>query len=135
MIQDAASATAQPDAETIKEVTSLLEAVEKSSEKAADTTGEATSAAAEVAQKAADVANDAANIGISSQMVFLLGLGLLALFIYYFATETVKRKRIVGSFLAVARDRALRLAGIRNADEAGNRASRWCIDENPNCPE
>lgn len=102
VIQDAASATAQPDAETIKEVTNLLEAVEKSSEKAANTTGEATSAAAEVAQKAADVATDAANIGISSQMVFLLGLGLLALFTYYFATETAKRKRIVGSFLAVA---------------------------------
>ncbi|MEM9016149.1 MAG: protein translocase subunit SecD [Verrucomicrobiota bacterium] len=50
---------------------------------------------------AAEAVTGAASSGISSQMVFLLGLGLLALFIYYFATETARRKRIAGSFLAV----------------------------------
>lgn len=44
---------------------------------------------------------ETASSAVSSQMVFLLGLGLLALFIYYFATETARRKRIVGSVLAV----------------------------------
>lgn len=39
---------------------------------------------------------------ISGNAVFLLGLGLLALFVYYFAAESARRKRIAGSFLAVA---------------------------------
>ncbi len=39
---------------------------------------------------------------ISGNTVFLLGLGLLALFVYYFASESARRKRIAGSFLAVA---------------------------------
>ena len=40
--------------------------------------------------------------GISSQWVFLFGLGLLSLFVVYFAAESTRRKRIVGSILAVA---------------------------------
>lgn len=39
---------------------------------------------------------------ISGNAVFLLGLGLLALFVYYFAAESARRKRIAGTFLAVA---------------------------------
>jgi SecD/SecF fusion protein len=39
---------------------------------------------------------------ISPNAVFLLGLGLLALFVYYFAAESARRKRIAASFLAVA---------------------------------
>ncbi len=38
----------------------------------------------------------------SGQMVFLLGVSMLALFIWYFSTEIAKRKRIVGSILAIA---------------------------------
>ncbi|MCG8600976.1 MAG: hypothetical protein MI807_12600, partial [Verrucomicrobiales bacterium] len=97
VIQDAATPS-QPDPEAVKEVTSLLEAAEKST----DATAEVTATTGEVAESVTDAAAEAVNIGVSSQMVFLLGLGLLALFIYYFATETAKRKRIVGSFLAVA---------------------------------
>lgn len=97
VIQDAATPS-QPDPEAVKEVTSLLEAAEKST----DATAEVTATTGEVAESITDAAAEAVNIGVSSQMVFLLGLGLLALFIYYFATETAKRKRIVGSFLAVA---------------------------------
>lgn len=40
--------------------------------------------------------------GVSSNWVFLFGMGLLALFVVYFAAETSRRKRIVGSVLAVA---------------------------------
>jgi SecD/SecF fusion protein len=40
--------------------------------------------------------------GVSSNWVFLFGMGLLALFVVYFAAESNRRKRIVGSILAVA---------------------------------
>ena len=40
--------------------------------------------------------------GISSQGVFLLGLGLLTVFIIYLAAESTRRKRIFGSVLTVA---------------------------------
>lgn len=40
--------------------------------------------------------------GISSEWVFLLGLGLLTVFIVYLAAESTRRKRIFGSVLSVA---------------------------------
>lgn len=40
--------------------------------------------------------------GISSEWVFLLGLGLLTVFIVYIASESTRRKRIFGSILTVA---------------------------------
>jgi SecD/SecF fusion protein len=40
--------------------------------------------------------------GISSEWVFLLGLGLLTIFIVYLAAESTRRKRIFGSVLSVA---------------------------------
>jgi len=46
-------------------------------------------------------AETAAKTGISPNWVFLLGLGLLALFVMYFATEKVKKKRWIGSLLSV----------------------------------
>ncbi len=61
----------------------------------------ATAAEAATSTDGAAGALEAVSNAVSSQMVFLLGLGLLALFIYYFATETARRKRIVGSVLAV----------------------------------
>ncbi len=48
----------------------------------------------------ADLLEVATN-AVSSQMTFLLGLGLLALFIFYFATESTKRKRMAGTALAI----------------------------------
>jgi SecD/SecF fusion protein len=44
----------------------------------------------------------AADAAIPSSWVFLLGLGLLALFVMYFAAESSRRKRVLGSVLAVA---------------------------------
>lgn len=52
-----------------------------------------TAAADAVAEKAA---------GISSNWVFLIGLGLLSLFVMYFASEKPKNKRIIGSILSIA---------------------------------
>ncbi|MEX2580967.1 MAG: protein translocase subunit SecD [Verrucomicrobiales bacterium] len=49
-----------------------------------------------------DAANNAVASGISSNVVFLLGLGLLALFVVYLAAESRRRKRLIGSVLAVA---------------------------------
>ena len=40
--------------------------------------------------------------GISSNWVFLLGLGLLSLFVVYFAAESARRKRIVGTILSIS---------------------------------
>jgi len=44
----------------------------------------------------------APHVGVSAHWIFLLGLGLLATFVWYFSTESARRKRIIGSFLAVA---------------------------------
>lgn len=40
--------------------------------------------------------------GISSNWVFLLGLGLLTLFVMYFGVESTRRKRIIGTILSVS---------------------------------
>jgi len=50
----------------------------------------------EVAQSVADAA------GASPQLIFVLGLGLLVLFVWYFASEAARWKRMIGSILAVA---------------------------------
>ncbi len=47
-------------------------------------------------------AEAAGKTGIPSSWVFLMGLGLLSLFVVYFAAESVRRKRLVGTLLAVA---------------------------------
>lgn len=52
--------------------------------------------------KSGDPASTSVDPAVSSQWVFLLGLGLLALFVFYFAAEATKRKRIIGSLLSVA---------------------------------
>ncbi|MEM9281078.1 MAG: protein translocase subunit SecD [Verrucomicrobiota bacterium] len=85
------------DAQTVEASDDVQEAVEKAVEAIADpaeTTTEAVSSGADLAE-VAEVA------AVSSQMTFFLGLGLLALFIFYFATESAFRKRIAGSALAV----------------------------------
>lgn len=101
---EAAPATEAPATEAADAVADVLQAVEQAAETTsapvAETTDAAVSGAADLAQSAVDAAA-ADPTGVSSQLVFLLGLGLLALFIVYFATETARRKRIVGSVLAV----------------------------------
>jgi len=69
------------------------EAADKAVETVKPTTPADTAKAEEVAEKA---------IGVSSNWVFLLGLGLLSLFVMYFASESAKRKRIVGTILSIA---------------------------------
>lgn len=39
---------------------------------------------------------------VPSEVVFTIGVVLMALFLWYFATESTRRKRLIGSFLAVA---------------------------------
>lgn len=97
----AADPAAAPEVsqEAADAVSDVLNAVNAAAEGTADTTATST---AEIAQKAVDAAADATAIGVSSQMVFLMGMGLLALFIYYFAAEKARIKRIVGAVLAVA---------------------------------
>ncbi len=51
---------------------------------------------------AAPAAPAAEGGGVASSWVFLLGLGLLSLFVMYFATESARRKRVFGSVLAVS---------------------------------
>lgn len=51
---------------------------------------------------APDVADGVSDDSIPSSWVFLLGLGLLAVFVMYFAAESNRRKRVFGSILAVA---------------------------------
>lgn len=51
---------------------------------------------------AVNAAVEAAGTGISPNLVFLMGMGILVLFVIYFAAEAKRRKRIVGSILAVS---------------------------------
>jgi len=51
---------------------------------------------------AVNAAAEAASIGISPNLVFFMGMGILVLFVIYFAAEAKRRKRIVGSILAVS---------------------------------
>ncbi len=44
----------------------------------------------------------AAATAVPAQWAFLLGLGMLILFVFYFAAESARRKRIVGSLLSIA---------------------------------
>jgi len=71
--------------------------VEKAVEKAVESLKPATPADTAPAEAAAAKA-----AGISSNWVFLLGLGLLSLFVVYFAAESARRKRIVGTILSVS---------------------------------
>ncbi len=52
-------------------------------------------AAANLAEKAAEIQQ------VSPHWIFLLGLGLLSLFVWYFAAEDKKRKRLVGTILSI----------------------------------
>jgi len=100
---DAAPISAEVSAETQEAVDAAVDALLNAKTGAAEGTAEtpeAADAALDATSGVADVIETASN-AVSSQMVFLLGLGLLALFIYYFATETARRKRIVGSILTV----------------------------------
>ena len=99
IIQDAPSRVeaSQETNEAVETAIEALTAGSKGAETAAET---ATESASEVAN-VIEAATEAAATGVSSNMVFLLGIGLLGLFIYYFATEATKRKRIAGTVLAV----------------------------------
>jgi len=70
---------------------------EKAVEKAVESLKPATPADTAPAEAAAEKA-----AGISSNWVFLLGLGLLSLFVVYFAAEKARRKRIIGTILSVS---------------------------------
>ncbi|MDF1752481.1 MAG: protein translocase subunit SecD [Verrucomicrobiales bacterium] len=98
-VEAAADATVEA-AKTAVESTG--EAVEKATEAAASVADGATDTAAitvaEGTQKASEVAE---SIGLSSHSTFLMGLILLGLFIWYFVSEQEKRRRVVGSILAV----------------------------------
>lgn len=71
--------------------------VEKAVEKAVESIKPATPADTAPAEAAANKA-----AGISSNWVFLIGLGLLALFVVYFAAEKERAKRIIGTILSIA---------------------------------
>jgi len=71
--------------------------VEKAVEKAVESLKPVTPADTAPAEAAAAKA-----AGISSNWVFLLGLGLLSLFVVYFAAESARRKRIIGTILSIS---------------------------------
>jgi len=99
-----ASETAPASGESAPETESPAETAAEGAE-AAQGAGEAASGATEGADgvsQAVDAAADVVGSGVSAQMVFLLGLGLLALFVFYFGAESARLKRIVGSALAVS---------------------------------
>ena len=96
VIKDGASQAA-PKVET---------AVKETTEKVADQADKAAEAIETVPAPGSEVSDmvEAANapaIGISSNLVFLIGLGLLALFVTYFAAEIQKRKRMIGTVLTI----------------------------------
>ncbi|MCB1234887.1 MAG: protein translocase subunit SecD [Verrucomicrobiae bacterium] len=45
---------------------------------------------------------ESAITAVPSQIVFMVGVGLAALFFWYFGTESLRRRRIIGTFLAIA---------------------------------
>ena len=97
IIKDGAS-TAAPKVE--KAVTDTTEkVVDKAADKATEAVETVPAPGSEVAE--APAAEDAAAIGVSPNLVFLVGLGLLALFVTYFAAEIQKRKRMIGTVLAI----------------------------------
>lgn len=49
-----------------------------------------------------DKSDEAAGTGVPSNVVFLMGLGLLTLFVLYFAAEKEKRKRVIGTILTIS---------------------------------
>lgn len=100
--------------ETVEAAETAVEQTAETVEKAATETGEAAQQATETVTEATETAtetilvdgaakaNDVAEAaGLSSHSIFLMGLVLLGLFIWYFVSEDVKRRRIVGSILAV----------------------------------
>lgn len=94
---DAPAPEAPAAAESVTPVsTPASDELERALAEAIETMKPATPAETAPAEAAAEQAS-----GVSSNWVFLLGLGLLSLFVYYFATEKERRKRIVGSALAV----------------------------------
>ena len=71
--------------------------VEKAVETAVESIKPTSPAETAPAEAAAEKAS-----GVSSNWVFLLGLGLLALFVVYFAAEKARMKRIIGTVLSIA---------------------------------
>lgn len=112
---DSASGITKPDltgsAPIIKDGTSTAAPkVEKAITEAAETTEETDNPVAKaietVPAPGSEVSDsievvDAPVIGVSPNLVFLMGLGLLALFVIYFAAEAQKRKRMIGTILAI----------------------------------
>ena len=68
-------------------------------------------------------------------MTFLLGLGLLALFVYYFATESSKRKRMAGTAPRGVHHGSQRLALQLHWVGKRYRAPGWCLDADQDHPE
>ncbi|NRB75008.1 MAG: protein translocase subunit SecD [Verrucomicrobiales bacterium] len=95
-----APATEAPAAEAPAAVESTAPIIEDTPS-VTEEAGEAAVETVEAVESATQAIQEAASTGVSSQMTFLLGLGLLALFVYYFATESSKRKRMAGTALAV----------------------------------
>jgi len=53
-----------------------------------------------VAEKVSDAASNA--VDVPPQLIFVLGVILMGMFLWYFGTEVARRKRYIGTFLAVA---------------------------------
>lgn len=82
-------------------VAEMLKAASENSDTAAQAVDTAIGSA-ETMDKMADSVEAATGIAsVSPAATFFLGLGLLVMFVWYFATEIERRKRIIGSVLAV----------------------------------
>lgn len=90
---DAAEAAVQVDADT-ETSDSVDAAIEEMSQGVAEVDSGVDAVVRQV--------NEGAASNVSSNLVFLMGLGLLVLFVIYFAAEARRQKRIIGSILAVA---------------------------------
>ena len=112
---DSASGVVTPDATATETTAPIIQDAPATapSTAPADDAVEAAVNAVEAAAEGADVATDGvgtvietvtevAATGVPPQLVFLGGIALLGIFLYYLATESAKWKRISGSFLAVA---------------------------------
>lgn len=95
--EDPATSTSTSTTETTPETTDTSAPAGE----AAETVGETVESTGSVAETAAEAAGQAADAAVSPEMVFLIGIGLLALFVVYFAAEKERRKRAIGSVLAV----------------------------------
>lgn len=90
---EAAEEAVQVDADT-----ATNEAVDAAIEELAEGVAQVDGGVDAVVRQAEEVVSS----GVSSNLVFLMGLGMLILFVIYFAAEAKRQKRIIGSILAVA---------------------------------